>query len=79
MSSRVVEIKMRDIDKISGGIFSGYPTRPTYIHDSVQNITIGFYANAGNFNELLMTIIKNIDEKLYQQLIEKIKKLRDGK
>lgn len=79
MSPKIIEIPILNIDKITGGIFSGYPTRPTYIHDAEQNITIGFYSNAGNFNELLMTVIKNVNEKLYQQLIEKIRKLRDGK
>lgn len=79
MSPKIIEIPILNIDKITGGIFSGYPTRPTYIHDAEQNVTIGFYSNAGSFNELLMTVIKNVNEKLYQQLIEKIKKLRDGK
>jgi len=79
LAQKVIEIQLINIDKITGGIFSGYPTRPTYIHDAEHNITIGFYSNAGKFNELLVTIVKNVDEKLYQQLIDKIRKLRDGK
>lgn len=79
LSKRVVEIKLKNIDKINGGIFSGYQTRATYIHDAEQNITIGFYSNSGRFNEMLMTILKNINEDLYQQLTAKIKKIRDGK
>ena len=75
LNKNIVEIKLIDIVKINGGIFSGYPTRPTYIHDARNNIVIGFYSNSGNFNELLMTIIKNVDENLYQQLIDKIRKL----
>lgn len=78
LSNKVVEIRLCDIDKISGGIFSGYPTRPTYVYDVRQNITIGFYSTSGKFNELLMTIIKNVDETLYQSLIDKIKKMRTG-
>jgi hypothetical protein len=78
-SKRVIEIEFKNIDKINGGIFSGYQTRATYIHDAKQNITIGFYFNAGKFNELLMTILKNVNEELYQQLIDKIKKMRAGK
>jgi hypothetical protein len=79
LTSKIVEIKFENIDKITGGIFSGYPTRPVYIHDNVQNITIGFYPSAGKFNELLLTIMKNINEDLYQQLIDKMKGLRAGK
>ena len=78
-SSKTVEIKMENIYKITGGIFNGYPTRPVYIHDNIQNVTIGFYPSAGKFNELLLTIVKNINEDLYQQLIDKMKKLRTGK
>ena len=70
---------MENIGKITGGIFNGYPTRPVYIHDKTQNITIGFYANAGKFNELLMTIVKNINEDLYQELIDRMKKLKSGR
>jgi len=78
LDDRTVEIKFCDIDKIRGGIFSGYTTRPVYIHDSVQDITIGFYSGSGKFNELLMTLIKNVNEELYQELIYKMKKVRDG-
>lgn len=75
LNTKVIEIRLINIDQISGGIFSGFTTRPTYIHDGTQNITIGFYSSSGNFNELLMTIIKNVNEDLYQQLITKIKKM----
>ena len=75
-TSKTVEIKFENIDKITGGIFSGYTTRPVYIHDEIQNITIGFYPSAEKFNELLLTIVKNINEGLYQQLIDKMKEFR---
>ena len=76
---KTLEINLADIDNITGGVFNGYPTRPTYIHDGRQNLTIGFYSSSGKLNELLLIIIKNINEDLYQQLIDKMKKLRSGK
>ncbi|MFA7229502.1 MAG: hypothetical protein WC061_10745 [Melioribacteraceae bacterium] len=78
-SDRVVEICLSDIDSITGGVFGGYPSRPTYIHDGKQNITIGFYSGSGKFNELLISILKNIEEPLYQQLIDKMKKFNAGR
>lgn len=75
-SRQIIEIKMDDIDSIKGGIFSGYPTRPTYIRDARQDITIGFYSGSGKFNELLLMILKSIKEDLYQQLIERVKELQ---
>jgi hypothetical protein len=73
LSKKNIEIKIADIDKINGGIFSGYPSRPIYIHDTKQNITIGFYANAGQFSELLKIILQNVSEDLYSELTSQMK------
>ena len=78
-SKKVIELRMEDIDNLTGGVFSGYQTRPVYIHDSKQNITIGLYANVGKFPELLKIIIQNIREDLYRDLIGKITELRSKK
>lgn len=74
MSKKNLEIEFKNIDKLSGGIFSGYPTRPIYIHDKTQNITIGFYSHLSNFQKLLTTILQNIPEKLYNELMENIRR-----
>ncbi|MCX6175389.1 MAG: hypothetical protein NTZ27_11610 [Ignavibacteriales bacterium] len=78
-SKRKIELRIEDIDKLTGGIFSGYPTRPVYIHDSRQNITIGLYANVGKFPELLKIILQNVKEDLYKDLVGKINELRKKK
>ena len=78
-NKRKLELRIEDIDKLAGGIFSGYPTRPVYIHDSRQNITIGFYANVGRFPDLLKIILQNIREDLYKDLLGKISVLRNKK
>ncbi len=75
-SKQTIEIRFEDIDSITGGIFSGFPTRPTYIHDGRQNVTIGFYLSSGKFNELLILILKRINEELYLKLIERVKELQ---
>ncbi len=78
-SKKEIELRMEDIDKLTGGIFSGYQTRPVYIHDSKRNITIGLYANVGKFPELLKIILQNIREDLYKDLVGKITELRNKK
>lgn len=78
-SKKEFTIKMEDIDKISGGIFSGYPTRPIYIHDGKQNITIGFYSHVGNFQKLLTKILQNIPQYLYNDLTDKLRIKRVGR
>lgn len=72
-SSKIIEIDLQNIDKISGGIFSGWPTRPVYIYDGTKNIMIAFYSHVGNFRNLLKTILENIPQNVYDELIEKIK------
>ncbi|NJD23092.1 MAG: hypothetical protein FIA82_10565 [Melioribacter sp.] len=79
LSKKEVEVRMEDIDRLTGGIFSGYQTRPVYIHDSKQNITIGLYASAGKFPELLKIILQNIREDLYKDLVGRVTELRDKK
>lgn len=73
LSKKIVGIKHSDIDSITGGIFSGFPARPVYIHDAVQNTTIGIYVQTEEFKNLLKVIIKNIPQKLYDELLGKMK------
>lgn len=76
LSKKKVEIKFKDIDYLKGGIFSGYPTRPIYIHDKEQDITIGFYSHVNNFQKLLTLILQNIPENIYNELMKKIIELK---
>ncbi len=73
LSKKKIEIKHGDISKIDGGIFSTYPTRPIYILDGKNNITIGFYSHVSKFQKLLTIILSNIPQKIYNDLIDKIK------
>jgi len=68
-----IVIMMANIDRITGGIIDGFPTRPVYIHDSKLDLTIGFYMHVNNFRNLLSTILKNIPEELYIGLLAKLK------
>lgn len=74
LSRKEFEIKYEDIDQITGGIFSGYPTRPIYFHDGRQNITVGFYSHVGHFQKLLTKLLQNIPKNLYDEMINRLKK-----
>lgn len=74
MSKRVVEINLTNIDDIKGGIFSSYPSRATYIHDSVTNETIGIYMRSAKFKNLLKLILQNIPQTLYDELLNQMKR-----
>lgn len=72
LSKKKIRINFEDIDSISGGMFAGFQTRPVFLHDSKQKTTIGFFAQ-GEFRELLKVVLKNINEDLYKELLEKLK------
>lgn len=78
-SKKEVTISLSDIEKITGGIFSGYPTRPIYIYDGKQKLTIGFYSHVGKFQSLLTMMLKNIPQPLYNRLLDTMKELRVDK
>lgn len=75
---RVIEIAISNIDEIRGGAFSGHITRPVYIHDGKQNVTIGIYHHLQNYNKLITTILSNINKKLYDTVLAKVKEIGDS-
>ena len=77
LGEKQVVINLYDIDKITGGIFSGHPLRPIVIHDGRQDITIGFYQHVKNFNQVLTVILSNVKQELYNELIQNAQKIRD--
>ncbi|MDF1612643.1 hypothetical protein [Stygiobacter electus] len=74
MSKKEVVIFYKDINSISGGIFSGMPMRAVYLTDSKGNL-ISFYSHVGKFNELLKTILRNVTDEVYNLQLEKLKKI----
>jgi hypothetical protein len=67
-----VELKLIDIDSISGGIFSKRSTKPIIMESSKNNISIGIHPHIRNFNKLLTIILSNIDQDLYDKLLQRI-------
>ncbi len=72
LKKSIVEIKHSEIDSITGGIFSGYPARPIYIHDAIHNTTIGVYVQTEGFKSLLKIILRNVPQNLYDELVGKM-------
>jgi len=78
LSKKNVRINYKDISEITGGIFIGWNSRPIYVYDKRNDIRIGFYA-IGNFKDLLKNILQNIDENLYNELLDKMKAINNLK
>ena len=70
-----VILKHSDISKIKGGIFSGNRARPIYVYDEKDNIVLGFHHHLKGFNSVLTTMLSNIDQKLYESLLDQVKEI----
>lgn len=68
-----VEIKLLDVSKVTGGIFSGSPIKPIYIYDEKNNVAIGINQHLKNYNKFLTVVLSNINQELYNELLERIK------
>lgn len=78
-SQKKIEIKHSDITEIRGGLFSGNTSRPIYLYCEKLNETVGLHSHIKNHNDLLTTILSNIPQKLYNDLLDKTKELADIK
>lgn len=68
-----VEISLLDVEKLTGGIFSGSPIKPIYIYDGKNDVTIGINQHLKDYNKFLTVVLSNINQELYNELLEKIK------
>jgi hypothetical protein len=75
-SSKKIEVFHTDLDNIRGGIFSGAPTRPVYVHDGKQDVTLGLFIHIKNFNKLLTVILSNVTPQLYKELTDKMSNMK---
>lgn len=68
-----IEIKLIDITRVEGGIFSNRPTQPIYVYDDKLNVKIGMFQHISDFNKIITIILGNIKSELYNSLMEGIK------
>ena len=68
-----VTIELKNVERVTGGIFSGNNLKPIEVFDGKQKIQIGFNQHIKDFNKLLTVILSNINKKLYDELLQKVK------
>lgn len=78
LSKKIIRINYSDITEVSGGMFSGWNSRPVYINDGNHGTKIGFFPQR-KFKELIKVILQNINEELYKELLDKIKAVNNLK
>lgn len=79
MSDKKIEMRYKDISKISGGIFSGHPTKPIFIHSEKLGIKFGIYSHVEGMQKFFTLILKSIDHGLYVELMREIENLKNKK
>jgi len=73
--SKEVEINLADIDEIEGGVLSGTPAKPIYIHDAKNDVVVGISPHLKNSNKLVTIILSNINKPLYDQVLKRMQEL----
>jgi energy-coupling factor transporter transmembrane protein EcfT len=69
-SDKILEVKLADIESITGGVFSNSMTKPLYLKTSDD--VVGFHYHLKNYNKLVTIILSNIKQELYNRLLQKI-------
>lgn len=75
-NKKIIELNHGSITKITGGLFSGNISRPIYLHDENTGIVIGFNNHLKGYDKLLTIILSNINQQLYDDLLNKAKDMR---
>ncbi len=71
INNRKIEIKLKDIETITGGIFSSKPTIAIYIHYNGEKI--GVNRQLKNYNEFLTMVLSNVKQDVYTVLLNQLK------
>lgn len=74
--SKHVEINICDIDEIEGGVISGTPAKPIYIHDGKNEVVVGISPHLKDSNKLITIILSNVKQDLYDQILSRMQELK---
>lgn len=69
-SDKVVSIAYRDIDHLSGGVFSGSYNGVMRVEQGAAGKVIAFFHRIGNAKELEASILTNVREPLYRKVAQ---------
>lgn len=76
LKQKKVTIYFRDIESLSGGIFSGRFRGIMQVCDGKNKICIGFFDRMKNSTKLVTLILSKVDKKIYDDVIEKIESMK---
>ncbi len=71
-----VTIYFKDIEDLSGGIFSGRFRGMMKVCDGKNKICIGFFDRMKNSTKLVTLILSKVDKKIYDEVIAKIESMK---
>lgn len=76
-SKRKITIYYKDIESLTGGIFDGKWFGLMKVCDGKNQICIGFFDKLKNSQKLITLTLSRVDKKIYDDVMEKIKSLRN--
>lgn len=76
--NKTLTIYFKDVESLSGGMFSGKFKGVMKVSDGKNKIAIGFFDKINNSTKILTLILNKVDQKIYDDVIENIKSLKIG-
>lgn len=70
LNNRIIEIKISEIDNLTGGIFSQRPSTPIYIHFKGEQI--GVSPHLKDYNKFLTLVLSNVRKEVYDNLLKQM-------
>ena len=70
LSKKEVEIFYKDIENLSGGVFSGKIRGLMKVYDGKSKVSIGLYDSIKNVRSLQTILLSRVNESIYNAVIE---------
>lgn len=76
--NKTLTIYLKDVESLTGGMFSGKYHGVMKVSDGKNKIAIGFFDKINDSTKLITMILNKVDQKIYDEVIEKMKTIKIG-
>ena len=76
--NKTLIIYLKDIESLYGGMFSGKYHGVMKVSDGKNKIAIGFFDKINDSTKLITMILNKVNQKIYDDVVEKLKTLKIG-
>ena len=75
---KTLTIYLKDVESLTGGMFSGKYHGVMKVSDGKNKIAIGFFDKINHSTKLISIILNKVDQNIYDDVVEKLKSMKIG-